>query len=197
MLLVRKWLGAAPLLAVMAPAPRACYAVHKLIASTLQASGQPARAAVLSGSGAVWRWFWGWGGSAGRVRRAGHRAGQPGWMNALVLYGGHRASWRGWRRVLLGAVMLGALARPFHGAAAAYSPALCPGTCPPPWPGFARDTAIGRSGANVCCWGRLLYAGACCLPLWRIAGLPAGAEQHVRRLLAELSGGRPASPEQP
>ncbi|KPQ32145.1 MAG: polysaccharide transporter, PST family [Porphyrobacter sp. HL-46] len=182
-LLGPQWLGAAPLLAVMAPAS-ACYAVHKLIASTLQASGQPARAAVLSGSGALAMVL-----GVGAAALAGFGAQAIAQaslvMNALVLMAGTgllarlaRVSWRG---------MLGALARPFMAAAGMAALVLLAG--------FDTGMALVDLAANVLL-GALAYAGLV-LALWRIAGLPAGAEQHVRRLLAEYLRGRPASPEQP
>lgn len=47
-----QWMGAAPYLALLAPAT-ACYAVHNLIVSTLQASGTARGAALLAGAGAA------------------------------------------------------------------------------------------------------------------------------------------------
>lgn len=165
-----QWLAAAPYLALLAPAT-ACYAVHNLIVSTLQASGAARCAALLAGSGAaamiaslvV-------AGAAGGDALALARTALG--VNAALLAAGLVVLSRNAGARLPG--LVGATLRPFlaAGLMALTVTALAP-----------------ASGVRVLDLVAAVALGALAYPLalfalWRLSGRPVGAESIVVKMAA-------------
>jgi lipopolysaccharide exporter len=170
-LLGTQWAGAAPLLMVMAPSS-ALYAVHKLIASTLQALGQPVRAAALSGCGALTLLI-----SAGTLAIWEHDAqaiAQASLLvNGLVLLAG--TSLLAWlARVPLGS-LLGSCTRPFVAALGMASLIKMAAFDT----GFAIADLIAGVTMGAAAYTMLAFIA------WHMAGKPAGAEAQLVAILAK------------
>lgn len=160
-----QWLGAAPFLRLIAPAS-ACYAVHALVISTLQAGGLARGAALLSSGGAVTM--------AGGLAAAG-AAGQDAPALAAVALAVNVAL------LLVGALvlariararlvpLLAAIARPFAAAAAMYA---LVGMASPVSGSAAIDLV---ASAALGAFAYPLFT----LAIWGVLGRPAGAERAV------------------
>jgi O-antigen/teichoic acid export membrane protein len=169
-LLGAQWLAAAPLLQLIAPAS-ALYAVHKVIASSLQASGLARGAACLSGAGAAAAAV-AVGGAALAGGGAPEVASAALAVSAVLLAAGLVVIARIARMRL--ARLVGAAGRPFLAAGGMLLlvrfAALQTGSAAVD---LVLGVAIGAAG----------YVGLLFL-LWHVAGRPAGAETEA----AELAG---------
>lgn len=177
-LLGAQWIAAAPLIAVIAPSS-AVYAVHKLVASTMQASGRPAKAAALSGSGAA-AIMLAVGIAAATGADAQRIAAISMAVNTGVLLAGITALARLSQTAASG--ILAAFARPFLaaiGMAAVVHHA-----------GIATGFALANLAINGAL-GAAAYAALLAL-VWRASGTPQGAEQQLWAMLTERLA-RPAA----
>ena len=176
-LLGAQWTGAAPLLQLIAPAS-AFYAVYKLVASSLQASGKARDAAVLSGAGALLAVLV----LTATAASGGGATGVA--MAALIV----SAAVLGAGTVIMARVadtgvsgLLAAVARPF--AAAGVMLVLVRAA---PQSGTAMlDLTLSAAG------GAAAYLATLCL-LWIASGRPEGAEAEGARQL-QLRLARPFS----
>lgn len=160
-----QWLSAAPFLALLAPAT-ACYAVHNLIVSTLQASGTARGAALLAGSGAA--------AMIAALVVAGSAGGEA-LMLAKVALGVNVAL------LAVGLAVLARLARAAFPrlAAAVLRPFLAACAMALAVNAFAPDSGIRAIDlAAAVALGAVVYPLALFV-LWRLSGRPAGAEGDI------------------
>ena len=171
-LLGGQWLAAAPLLQLIAPAS-ALYAVYKLIASSLQASGHERLTALMSGAGAL--------GAAAAIGAAAWAGGGAlavaGTALAVTLTLLASATFVIARIAAVGPlVFTGPIARPFAAAAAMF--ALL--RAAPPATGFVfLDLLLSVA------LGAAVYAATVFI-LWFAAGRPAGAEAEAAAMIGKL-----------
>lgn len=164
-----QWVAAAPLLAVIAPSS-AIYAMHKLVASTMQAIGQAAKAAALSSIGAATMLLAVGGAAFGGAGLQGIATISLA-VNIALLIAGIIILARLSQTAV--SAILAALARPF--AAAISMAALIELAALDA--GMSIVTLLTNVGLGAAAYALLLAV------VWLGCGMPAGVERHLARML--------------